>query len=439
MNICLVLLWLLSSFTVMEAKKDYYEVLGVKRTATDRQIKKAFHKMSLKYHPDKNKDPRAEKQFSRISQAYNVLSNPEQRALYDEQGDSAFENEDGTPSAGGPKQQPQANPFGGGNPFSGFGGNPFGGGGGGGFPGFSFNFGSGGSGNPFGGGGAGRGFPGAGGGFPGQRPMGGKTARAQPTPSPSPEPKEVDRVVQLKKASWPFGKQESSKTRRQCWLVFFTTGDSASADLKTEMTKAANKLKGVVHFGEYKVIAKADVLFAKNFGATTLPATKWFGYGKEHDAPIDYTGKPKSAEIVAFAKNKLPSFVMLELETVEAVEEWQTTLAGTPWLLSVSERTEPLPVMHTLSRLYKGALAVGHLRYDKANKALSTDRLAKLGWQASRLKDIKNSLLLRDGKKRWEYKGEMTSEAIRKWVATFLKKRKAGEVMEGAMEVHTEL
>ena len=54
--------------------KDYYKTLGVPRTASDDQIKKAYRKLALKYHPDKNKDPGAEDKFKEIAEAYEVLS-----------------------------------------------------------------------------------------------------------------------------------------------------------------------------------------------------------------------------------------------------------------------------------------------------------------------------------------------------------------------------
>lgn len=54
--------------------KDYYKTLEVPRTASDDQIKKAYRKLALKYHPDKNKDPGAEDKFKEIAEAYEVLS-----------------------------------------------------------------------------------------------------------------------------------------------------------------------------------------------------------------------------------------------------------------------------------------------------------------------------------------------------------------------------
>jgi molecular chaperone DnaJ len=74
-------------------KRDYYEVLGISRTATEDEIKKAYRKLALKYHPDRNPDDRhgAEERFKEISQAYQVLCDPERRTLYDRFGHAAFE------------------------------------------------------------------------------------------------------------------------------------------------------------------------------------------------------------------------------------------------------------------------------------------------------------------------------------------------------------
>ncbi|KAF7669858.1 hypothetical protein LDENG_00128930 [Lucifuga dentata] len=66
------------------AKKDYYDILGVPKDATDHQIKKAFHKLAMKYHPDKNKSPDAEMKFREIAEAYETLSNEERRREYDQ-------------------------------------------------------------------------------------------------------------------------------------------------------------------------------------------------------------------------------------------------------------------------------------------------------------------------------------------------------------------
>lgn len=74
------------------AKRDYYEVLGVAKTASDDEIKKAYRKLAMKYHPDRNPDnAEAEDKFKEASEAYEVLSDSEKRSMYDRMGHNAFE------------------------------------------------------------------------------------------------------------------------------------------------------------------------------------------------------------------------------------------------------------------------------------------------------------------------------------------------------------
>ncbi|WP_391592216.1 Molecular chaperone protein DnaJ [[Mycoplasma] cavipharyngis] len=73
-------------------KRDYYEVLGISRNATDAEIKKAFRTLARKYHPDMNKEKGAEDQFKQINEAYEVLSDPQKRKTYDDFGHSGLEN-----------------------------------------------------------------------------------------------------------------------------------------------------------------------------------------------------------------------------------------------------------------------------------------------------------------------------------------------------------
>lgn len=95
------------------SKRDYYEVLGVSKTATQDELKKAYRKLARKYHPDLNKDnPEAAEKFKECNEAYSVLSDEQKRAQYDQLGPEAFEN-------GGMGGGPGAGGFGG---FGGFGG-----------------------------------------------------------------------------------------------------------------------------------------------------------------------------------------------------------------------------------------------------------------------------------------------------------------------------
>ena len=95
------------------SKRDYYEVLGVSKTATQDELKKAYRKLARKYHPDLNKDnEEAAEKFKECNEAYSVLSDDQKRAQYDQFGHAAFEN-GGMGGGGG---------FGGAGGFGGFGG-----------------------------------------------------------------------------------------------------------------------------------------------------------------------------------------------------------------------------------------------------------------------------------------------------------------------------
>ncbi len=108
----------------MPTQRDYYEILGVPKSATATEIKKAYRKMALEFHPDKNKAADAEEKFKEINQAYEILSDEQKRKSYDQFGHAAFDPASGmggNPVAGGFRQ---GGPFtytysGGGNPFEG--------------------------------------------------------------------------------------------------------------------------------------------------------------------------------------------------------------------------------------------------------------------------------------------------------------------------------
>nr|XP_054751687.1 dnaJ homolog subfamily B member 9-like [Lytechinus pictus] len=78
---------------VQSATRDYYTILGVSRSASQGEIKKAFRKLAIQYHPDKNKEPDAENKFMEIAKAYEVLSDEDKRKQYDRLGASAYENQ----------------------------------------------------------------------------------------------------------------------------------------------------------------------------------------------------------------------------------------------------------------------------------------------------------------------------------------------------------
>ncbi|MAM23177.1 MAG: molecular chaperone DnaJ, partial [Croceibacter sp.] len=118
-------------------KEDYYDILGISKGASDAEIKKAYRKKAIKYHPDKNPgNEEAEAMFKKAAEAYEVLRDPQKRARYDQYGHQAFDGSGGF-GGGGMNMDDIFSQFGdifggafggGGGGFSGFGGG-FGGGG----------------------------------------------------------------------------------------------------------------------------------------------------------------------------------------------------------------------------------------------------------------------------------------------------------------------
>lgn len=107
------------------SKRDYYEVLGVSKSASEDEIKKAYRKLSKKYHPDINKEPDADEKFKEISEAYEMLSDPQKRAAYDQYGHAANDPNFGAGGfggfSGGGFEDIFSSFFGGGGGFGGFG------------------------------------------------------------------------------------------------------------------------------------------------------------------------------------------------------------------------------------------------------------------------------------------------------------------------------
>jgi DnaJ-class molecular chaperone len=98
----------------MATNNDYYQILGVSNSASADEIKRAYRKLALQYHPDRNKTKEAEEKFKEVTKAYEVLGDPQKRQTYDQFGAAAFESGAAGAGAGGP--------------FGGFGGQgPFGG------------------------------------------------------------------------------------------------------------------------------------------------------------------------------------------------------------------------------------------------------------------------------------------------------------------------
>lgn len=99
----------------MASKKDYYEILGVPKNSSEAELKAAYRKQALEWHPDRNKSKEAEGRFKEINEAYEILGNKEKRTAYDQFGHAAFEPGGGFGGAQGPfggrQQTYQQGPF----------------------------------------------------------------------------------------------------------------------------------------------------------------------------------------------------------------------------------------------------------------------------------------------------------------------------------------
>lgn len=110
----------LCALICLASAKDFYKLLGVSRKATQKEIKKAYRQMSLKYHPDKNKEEGAAEKFAEIAYAYEVLSDESKKEIYDRHGEEGLKQHEGMQNGGGGGFNPFEQFFGGG-----FGGDPF--------------------------------------------------------------------------------------------------------------------------------------------------------------------------------------------------------------------------------------------------------------------------------------------------------------------------
>ena len=95
----------------MATKRDFYDVLGVSKNASSDEIKKAYRKQALQWHPDRNKSTEASEKFKEINEAYEILGNPQKKQTYDQFGHAAF-------TQGGPAGGPFGGFAGGQGPFT---------------------------------------------------------------------------------------------------------------------------------------------------------------------------------------------------------------------------------------------------------------------------------------------------------------------------------
>jgi len=329
--------------------RDYYKILGVDRKADDATLKKAYRKLALKYHPDKNPEDKkewAEKKFTEVSTAYEVLSDPEKRKIYDQFGEEGLERgAGGGPGAGG---YGGGSPFGGGFPFGG--GSPFGGGGGrthefhfqGSDPFKMFE-------NFFGGGGGG------GGGFNGFGPFG----KGGP---PQPQQRQQD----LYGAQSPVHKLSSSKFPRKganfVWLVeFYAPWCGHCKRLAPTLEELAEKLKGTVKVGA--VNCEEESALCQQHQVHAYPTLKLIMDGQIRP----FSGDAQSIKALhQFAVENLPSTYVINIRHMDGIRSFLANdckaVPSSSCVVLFTSKYETSAFYKALSFQFRQKIAFGEVR-----------------------------------------------------------------------------
>ncbi|CAL5222385.1 g4741 [Coccomyxa viridis] len=363
------------SFLLKEAlavrETKFYDALGVPPDADDNVIKKAYRKAALRWHPDRNageKKEMAEKKFKEIAAAYEALSDPEKRRIYDQQGEAGLSGEGGPGGPGGPGGmhfQYQGDPmhifnqfFGGGNPFGGGGGGGqrqgggFPGGMGGGFPG------------GMGGGFPGGGFPGGGGagGQRGRRPGGGPGGGQGGGGLYDGDPN----VEEVTHGNFPSGAGEGF-----VWLLeFYAPWCGHCRNLAPKWSKVAKALQGVAKVGA--INCDDEKSLCSEHGVQGFPTIKAFVNGRM----IDYNGDRSAGHLKDWAISLIPQKVTV-LSSGEKLEAFlercgggdgkakKSAKSGAAWggcVLLFSDKKQTSPLYKSLAAQYAGKLAFGEVR-----------------------------------------------------------------------------
>ena len=355
--------------------QNYYKILGVRRNADDKALKKAYRALALKWHPDKNPDNQEEAQqkFTEISEAYEVLSDPEQRRIYDQVGADGLKNGGGGGGGGGG--------FGGGG-FQGFQGfQGFGGGGGGRggrrgfrdpFSMFDDMFGGGGVHIEFGGGGPGGGP--FGGGMPGFEEFGGggggRGRRQQRGPSPDPFDRDFQRQTGVKKLS---AKRFPDGSAKHLWFVLFYSSRDGAPELRERVAQLAQRMKGVVKVGVVNCDAREERQLCRRNGVKRTPHAVFLA--GQHSAELKGDGlAPK--QVLDFVAQETPNLAANLLRN-DQVDDWLRSACrggggggggATCALLFTSKYETPL-ALKAVAFATRGSTAFGEVRGGNANLA----------------------------------------------------------------------
>jgi len=387
---------------------DYYSTLGVRKGTSEKEIKKAYKKLALKYHPDKCKDctdeerEKNEKKFVEVAEAYAILSDDKKRKIYDKYGKSGLEAHE----KGVDPEQAGFGSFGGGFPGGGF---PGGGGsqqfhfqgGGAGFDPFSmfdemFGGSAGGGGRSGGRRTGGQQFSFGGGGFPGGGGFGGGGPPAEEL-----FPKGGD-VAPLGKAKFPDAKS------KYLWLVvFYDNDDQDCVAAQPTVVQLAKKVKGIFKVGAVNCgRSQADAQFcAEKVDVQQLPA---FGMIVDGEFSAMSAGRMPSAKgLHDFAVEKMPFNLVQNVNHVSHVNDRLMATVSkerkSAAILLLTDKYDTSPLYASLSYQYRKNFVFGESR--AKNLALGKNFHVK-----------KYPMLVCLAGQKIIYEGAMNADALTKWL-----------------------
>ncbi|CDY53088.1 BnaCnng24180D [Brassica napus] len=373
-----------------EAKTvDPYKVLGVSRDAKPREIQKAFHKQSLKYHPDKNKNKGAQEKFAEINNAYEILSDEEKRKNYDlygdEKGQPGFGSGFPGGNGGGYSYSSGGGQGGGGFNFGGPGGwqNMGGGGGGGGGSksGSSFGFGMDDIFNMFGGGGGAKGsdqFGGFGG-------FGGGSSKAESR-------SKRGSVATIKTVSSQVYKKEVVDQGMTWLLLSYLPSQRGTQYHESVIEEVAESLQGALKVG--RINCETESSLCKQLGVVPRRAPRLFVYSYTSSGKAtlaEYTEELVAKKVKSFCQEHLPRFskrVDLNTFDVSAVSS-----QGIPKVMLLSTKKDTPVIWRVLSGLYNGRFVFYNTEVHDASdpkvKNLGVDAFpAIVGWLSNGEKQV---------------------------------------------------
>ncbi|KAG8374437.1 hypothetical protein BUALT_Bualt11G0131700 [Buddleja alternifolia] len=342
----LIIVGLMCIISVEAKNADPYKILGVDRKASQREIQKAFHKLSLQYHPDKNKNKGAQEKFAEINNAYDILSDEQKRKNYDLYGD-----EKGTPGfdAGGPGEHGGYTYFTSGGPGqSGFNFRPDDWqnmGGQGGSKSFSFSFGGPGSGkqSSFGFGDMFSNF--FGGGMGGGSQFGGFSSSGRSQYGNKRSAKSIPSVN-----SRLYRKEIVD--RGMTWLLFdYTSNHQGIQYYESVIDEVATSLQGALKAGS--VNCEVDASFCKELGVHPRRAPKILVYSYtsgENGSLVEYDGNLDVKPLKSFCRDHLPRISKrVDLDYLNVASE----AGNLPKVLLLSTKKSTPVIWRVLSGLYR--------------------------------------------------------------------------------------